>query len=107
MGPEEKNIVPTAGAPGELQVVLDVVERSLDLRNNFAIDFVRFTVPTAYASSSLVANLDFWLGGKPTLSSTLDNVANTDSLAVPEILLASLAIAFVTGVCEMRHNSDY
>lgn len=59
MGPDEKNIVPTAGAPGELQVVLDVVERSLDLRNNFAIDFVRFTVPAAYASSSLAANLDF------------------------------------------------
>lgn len=47
VGAEEKHILPPAGAPGELQGVLDVVERLLDLRDYFPIDFVRFTVPTA------------------------------------------------------------
>lgn len=47
VGPEEKHILPAARATGELQGVLDVVERLLDLRDNFAIDLAGFTVPTA------------------------------------------------------------
>lgn len=38
------------------------------------------------------------------MARALDNVSNADSLAVPIIILGSLAIAFVAGVCQMRHS---
>ena len=44
------------------------------------------------------------ISGWQTLSGTLDDVSNTNSLAVPQIRFTSLAVAFITGVGEMRHG---